>query len=248
MTSTSSISSTVISPTIVRLGVHGIFGRKRGILLFVLPTLLIGLAVLVRALVGQDDDATELTLYGLGLVVLVPLIALLATSGLLAPEIDDGSVSYLLAKPISRHTIVASKLVVAVACVLVFGALPMLVAGLVLRTDEPQVAVGFAIGSLLGGATYCAVFALLSVMTRHAVVIGLIYVLVWEGLLGGLLDGIRWLSVTRWSTEVVDNVADLSLVDDLPLAYAVIAMLAVAGVATWRTGWRLRAFNLTGDE
>jgi ABC-2 type transport system permease protein len=238
----------LVSPTIVRLGVHGVFGRRRGILLFVLPMLLVGLAVLVRALVGQDDDATELTLYGLGLIVLVPLIALLATSGLLAPEIDDGSVAYLLAKPISRHTIVASKLVVAFACVVVFAAVPMLAAGLVLRTDEPQVALGFALGSLAGGATYCTVFALLSVMTRHAVVIGLIYVLVWEGLLGGLLDGIRWLSVTRWATEVVDTVAGLSLVDDLPLAYAVVAMVAVAGAATWRTGWRLRAFNLTGDE
>jgi ABC-2 type transport system permease protein len=238
----------LVSPTIVRLGVHGVFGRRRGILLFVLPVLLLGLAVLVRALVGQDDDATELTLYGLGLIVLVPLIALLATSGLLAPEIDDGSVAYLLAKPISRHTIVASKLVVALACVVVFAAVPMLAAGLVLHTDEPQVALGFALGSLAGGATYCTVFALLSVMTRHAVVIGLIYVLVWEGLLGGLLDGIRWLSVTRWATEVVDTVAGLSLVDDLPLAYAVVAMVAVAGAATWRTGWQLRAFNLTGDE
>jgi ABC-2 type transport system permease protein len=238
----------MISATIIRLGVGSIFGRRRGILLFILPALLVGLAVLVRVLVGQDDDATELTLYGLGLVVLVPLIALLATSGVLAPEIDDGSISYLLAKPISRHTIVVSKLVVAFACVVGFGAIPMLVAGLVLRTDLPEVGIGFAIGSLAGGATYCAVFALLSVMTRHAVVIGLIYVLVWEGLLGGLLDGIRWLSVTRWSTEIVDSVAGLSLVDDLPLAYAVVALLAVAGAATWRTGWQLRAFNLTGDE
>ena len=79
--------------------------------------------------------------------------------------------------------------------------------------------------------TYCAIFALLSVMTRHAVVIGLIYLLVWEGLLGGLLDGIRWLSVTRWSTEIVDQVAGLSLVDDLPLAYAVLALVAVAVAA-----------------
>ena len=211
--------------------------------------MLIGLAVLVRALVGQDDDAAERTLYGLGLVVIVPLVALLATSGLLAPEIDDGSISYLLAKPISRHTIVASKLVVAVACVLVFGAVPMLVAGLVLRPDEPRVAVGFAVGSLVGGAAYCALFALLSVMTRHAVVIGLIYLLVWEGLLGGLLDGVRWLSVTRWSAEVVDT-------DRRPRPGRRPAagvrrgrMLAVVvGGGTWRTGWRLRAFNLTGDE
>ena len=71
--------------------------------------------------------------------MIVPLVALLATTGLLAPEIDDGSISYLLAKPISRHTIVVSKLVVAAACVLLFAAVPMLIAGLVLMADEPGV-------------------------------------------------------------------------------------------------------------
>ena len=70
---------------------------------------------------------------------MVPLVALLAISGLLASEIDDGSISYLLAKPISRYTIVVSKLVVALACVLVFAAVPMLVAGLVLLPGEPAV-------------------------------------------------------------------------------------------------------------
>jgi ABC-2 type transport system permease protein len=238
----------MISATIVRLGVRSIFGRWRGILLIVLPVVLLGLSALVRGLVGQDQDAAESTLYGLGLVVIVPLVALLATSGLLAPEIDDGSISYLLAKPISRHTIVASKLLVAVVCVLVFGSLPMLAAGLVLLTGSPSFAVGFGLASLVGGAAYCAVFALLSVMTRHAVVIGLIYLLVWEGLLGGLLDGVRWLSVTRWSAEIVDQVADLDLVDKLPLAYAVVAVVVVLGASTWLTGRRLRAFNLTGDE
>jgi ABC-2 type transport system permease protein len=122
------------------------------------------------------------------------------------------------------------------------------VAGLVLQPGSPSFAVGFGLASLVGGAAYCAIFALLSVMTRHAVVIGLIYLLVWEGLLGGLLDGVRWLSITRWSAELVDQIAGLELVDDLPLAYAVIAIVVVFAVGTWRTGWRLRGFNLTGDE
>jgi len=240
--------SSLLSPTIVRLGARSIFGRWRGVLLFVLPVVLLGLSVLVRVLVGEDSGAAEGTLYGLGLVVIVPLVALLATSGLLAPEIDDGSISYLLAKPISRYSIVASKLVVAFACVVVFGAIPMLAAGLVLLPSSPAFAVGFGVGSLVAGAAYCAIFAMLSVMTRHAVVIGLIYLLIWEGLLGGLLDGVRWLSVTRWSAEIIDQIASLDLVDDLPLAYAVIASAVVIGAGTWRTGLRLRAFNLTGDE
>jgi ABC-2 type transport system permease protein len=238
----------VISRTIVRLGVRSIFGRWRGVLLFVLPLVLLALSVLVRVLVGQDDDGARQALYGLGLVVIVPLVALLATSGLLAPEIDDGSISYLLAKPISRHTIVASKLLVALGCVLAFGAVPMLLAGLVVRTDEPSLGVGFAVGALVGGAAYCAVFALLSVMTRHAVVIGLIYLLIWEGLLGGLLDGVRWLSITRWSAALVDEIADVTLVEDLPLTYAVVAAVVAIALGTWLTGRRLQAFNLTGDE
>lgn len=238
----------IVSRTIVRLGVRSIFGRWRGVLLFVLPLILLGLSVLARALVGQDDEGARHTLYGLGLVVVVPLVALLATSGLLAPEIDDGSISYLLAKPVPRSTIVVSKLVVAVACVLAFGTLPLLLAGLVVRTSEPSLAIGFALGSVLGGTAYCALFALLSVLTRHAVVIGLVYLLVWEGLLGGLLDGVRWLSVTRWSAEVVDRVAGTSLVSGLPLTYALVAGLVAIVGGTWLTGHRLRSFNLTGDE
>ncbi|HET9860280.1 MAG TPA: ABC transporter permease subunit [Nocardioidaceae bacterium] len=238
-----------VSPTIVRLGVRSVFGRRRGILLFLLPLVLVGLAVLVRVLVGDDLEAASDTLYGLGLVVIVPLVALLATTGVLAPEIDDGSIAYLLAKPISRHTIVVSKLVVAASCVLLFAAVPMLIAGLVLALDDPQLGAGFALGSLAGGLAYCAVFALLSVMTRHAVVVGLIYMLIWEGLLGGLLDGVRWLSVTRWAGAIIDQVTDeINLVEGLGTVYAVVATVIVVVAGTWLTGRKLRAFNLTGDE
>ena len=66
------------------------------------------------------------------------------------------SISYLLAKPISRHTIVISKLVVAAACTLVFAVVPMVFAGLVLLPDEPALALGFAAGCMAGGLAYCA--------------------------------------------------------------------------------------------
>lgn len=240
--------SALVHPTVVRIGARSIFGRWRGILLFLLPLVLIGLAILVRALAGQNLDASKAVLYGLGLVVISPLVALLASSGLLAAEIDDGSISYLLAKPVSRYAIVASKLLVALTCVVAFGAIPMLIAGLVLLPGSPSVAVGFAVAALLGAIAYCAVFSWLSVMTRHAVVFGLVYLLIWEGLLGGLLSGIRWLSITRWSAEVADRIADMTLVKNLPLTYALIALVVVLVAGIWRTARRLQGFNLTGDE
>ena len=238
-----------LSRTVLRLAVRSVFGRRRGLLLFALPVVLVGLAVLVRVLVGSDPVAARDTLNALGLAVVVPLVALLGTTGVLAPEIDDGSISYLLAKPMSRHTIVASKLVVAAGCVLLFAALPMLVAGLVLMGGEPRLGSAFAVGALAGGVAYCALFALLSVMSRHAVVIGLIYLLVWEGLLGGLLDGVRWLSLTRWAGAITQQVGgDFTLVRNLGPVYAVAATAVVVVLGTWLTGQRLRAFNLTGDE
>jgi ABC-2 type transport system permease protein len=243
------MTAVTLSPTVVRLGTRSVFGHKRGILLFLLPVLLLGLAALIRGLAGQDPTIAVDVLTSLGLTVVVPLVALLATTGLLAPEIDDGSISYLLAKPISRHTIVLSKLLVAFGCVLLFAVVPMYVAALILYSDEPGLALAFAAGSLAGGAAYCALFAFLSVLTRHAVVIGLIYLLVWEGLLGGLLDGVRWLSVTRWARAITEEVSPgFDVVDDLGATYAVIATLVVLVLGTYFTGRRLRAFNLTGDE
>lgn len=242
-------SSTTVVRTVAGLGVRSVFGRRRGLLLYALPLVLVGLAVLVRALAGTGVDTTMGPLYALGLAVVVPLVALIGTTGLFAPEIDDGSIAYLLAKPVSRHLVVVSKLVVALACVLVFAALPMLIAGLVLAPAEPMLAVAYAVGSAAGGAAYCSLFALLSIRTRHAVVVGLVYLLVWEALLGGLLDGVRWLSVTRWSARIVQELSPATGLEiDLSAAYAVVACAVLLVGGAWVAGWRLRSFNLTGDE
>jgi ABC-2 type transport system permease protein len=131
----------------------------------------------------------------------------------------------------------------------VFAVVPMFIAALILLNAEPGLAVAFAVGTLAGGAAYCALFAFLSVLTRHAVVIGLLYLLVWEGLLGGLLDGVRWLSVTRWARAITEEVGGrFDVVDNLGVTYAVVATLVVLVLGTYLTGRRLRAFNLTGDE
>jgi ABC-2 type transport system permease protein len=210
---------------------------------------LFGLAVLVRLIAGEDSSAMTAVLYGVGLALTVPLVALVAGTGVLAPEIDDGSVVYLLAKPVPRPVIVLSKVVVAVGCVLAFAVLPVLATGLFLNPSVPELGLGYALGALVGGVTYAAVFVMLAAVSRHAVVFGLVYVLIWEGLLGPLLSGIRWVSITQWGAAVAATVSDdLGLSTDLAVAYALVAAAVVTVAAVWFAGQRLRSFTLTGEE
>ena len=130
---------------------------------------------------------------------MMPLLGLIAGTGAIGPEIDEGSIVYLLAKPLNRYSIVVTKLVVAIGVVVAFGVLPVLVAGVVLTGEVGQVAVAYTVGALAAGVAYGALFLLLAVITRNAVVVGLIYALIWESLVGGLVPGAQTLSVQQWA-------------------------------------------------
>jgi ABC-2 type transport system permease protein len=182
---------------------------------------------------------------------LVPLLGLLAGTGAIGPEIDDGSIVYLLSKPLSRHTIVLSKLLVATTVVTVLGALPTLVAGLVLSGTDDRLAVGFAVGALAAGVGYCALFLLLAVLTRNAVVVGLLYALIWEGLVGGLVPGAQSLSIRQWALVLTERIVSpsarqLGAVSEVGTGGLVLLGLTVVG-CTWYAGRRLRTLRLTSD-
>jgi ABC-2 type transport system permease protein len=239
-----------MNPTILRLSARAVLGRRRGVMLIILPLVLIALAVVVRKLAGEGTGPAEIVVGGLGLGLILPLVALIATSSVLSPEIDDGSIVYLLAKPISRHTVVISKLVVAFGCAVAFAVVPMLIAGLVLASSHAQLAFAYALGALAAGAAYTALFAWLSTLSRHAVVLGLVYLLLWEGLIGDLLAGVRWVSITQWAFAIVEATSggEYSASTHLGVVYAILATLVVIVGLTFLAGRRLQSFNLTGDE
>ena len=108
---------------------------------------------------------------------------------------------------------------------------------------------GLAAASAVGALAYSAFFLALSLVTRRPVLLGLVYVLIWEGLLGGLLDGIRWLSVTWWSAAITDEVTGgPALVDKMSLTYAITATVVVIIGATSLASQKLQRYNFTADE
>ena len=238
-----------MNSTIARLAFQSLVGQKRWWVLVALPLLLILLSVLVQALTDEAGSAFEaiIVVFGLGLVL--PLVALLVTTGVLGPEIDDGSIVYLLSKPISRHVIALSKLAVAVGVTIVLGAGSLLVSGLVLASDTGQ-ALAVGVGAAVAGAAYCSAFVMLSAINRHGMVTGLIYALVFEGLLASWLSGLRYLSVSAFGRRIAEGLdGSLSLVaGNLPLVYAWLASLVVIVAGAYVAGLRLSRFQLKGDE
>src|SRR3954447_26190786 len=96
----------LIHPVVVELTVRDLLGRRRLVLFALLPVVLLGLAITSRAVRGAGAQEAADILQQVGFGALLPLLALIAATGTLAPQIDDGSVVYLLAKPLSRHAII----------------------------------------------------------------------------------------------------------------------------------------------
>ncbi|NGO79278.1 ABC transporter permease [Streptomyces sp. YC504] len=241
--------SLAYDPTVARLTYRALLGRRRALILFSLPVLLIAISVAVRALTGADDQVAADVLGGFALATMVPLIGVIAGTGAIGPEIDDGSVVYLLSKPVKRPTIIFTKLIVAIGVTMAFSAIPTFIAGMILNGNGQQVAVAYTIAALVASIAYAALFLLLGTITKHAVVFGLVYALVWETLFGSLVAGARTLSVQQWALALAEKVAGSDLVkSDVGLPAAVILLAAVTGLATWYAGQKLRTLTLAGDD
>ncbi|WP_090930523.1 ABC transporter permease subunit [Nonomuraea jiangxiensis] len=228
---------------------RALLGRRRIILLLLLPLALIGLALLLRLFGEGDQRSAVLLMQNFAIGTMLPLLGLIAGTGVIAPEIDDGTIIHLMSKPISRPVIARTKFLVAASLLALFAAVPTYVSAWLLVRNEDGIAPGFALGALVAGIAYAAVFLLLGVITRHAVTIGIVYALVWESLVGNLVPGARKFSIQQWAQSIADQISGSPFLrTDVSLGFAVPAIIIVTlGAVLW-TGHRLRAFSLTGDE
>jgi ABC-2 type transport system permease protein len=225
---------------------RGLFGRRRFLLLLPLPLLLVGLAVLADGLGATPEDWVEAVVLGLGFAVVLPVMALIIGTGVLGSEIDDGTLVHILAKPVPRREIILSKLVVAVGVTALTVGVPMLATGLI--AGSTKLGLGLVAGSALGALAYSALFLALSLVTRRPVLLGLLYVLIWEGLLGNILSGSRVLSVQQYVVATADAVSGTDLLQgtvSTPVSLVMAVVFAVGG--TLLAIDRLRSFSVAGE-
>lgn len=232
---------------------RGVIGRRRVILLVLLALVPVLVALLARDRGASPVEVAASTLDLLVVRAVLPISALVLGTAVLGSELEDGTAVFLLTSPIARWRIVAAKLAVAaVATALIAGA-SALVAGIILATDSESLGlVGpVVLGVLLGSVVYGSLFLAASLVTSRALIVGLLYTLVWEGALASLFAGTRLLSVRQYVLGLVDAIAapsgrpfgeTLAATTALGLSVAVVAISLVVAVE------RLRAWEVSPTD
>lgn len=241
--------------SIVGVTVRGVLGRRRSLLIVLLATVPVIIALIVR-LSGGTSDAVGLTadlLDALIVRTILPLVALILGTAVLGSELEDGTAVFLLVKPIERWRIVAAKLAVAAGMTVGLVALVTLVTGLIVVAGRggEEIVVAFTIAVAIGGVLYSALFVALSVVTGRALILGLAYILIWEGLLAGLLEGTQVLSIRQYTLAIARLLAGgdgqaitVTLAGSVALVLSVV-VFALSFVVASR---RLASYEVSGTD
>jgi ABC-2 type transport system permease protein len=175
---------------------------RRAIVVVIAEALPAGIYLLMAGAFADQTAAIErlfvmvVTLY---FPLLVPIVTLILASAALGAERRDGTLSFIVLRPIPRSVIAAAKVIgaVVVAGVLnTVGALGLSIA-FALETGNWQLVAPLVVGGLVATVVYAAVFVPLGFFTDRAVLAGLIYVLVFENGIVFAAQGLTALSAWR---------------------------------------------------
>ena len=241
-----------MNATILRLTARQLFGQKRTGLVVLLVAIPIVFAMLYRwgNSSTEPQDWVANTLFVQVIVgALLPFVALIFGTAALGTEFEDGTAVYLLAKPIPRWEIIASKLFIAWVATSLFvivaslASAPIALAG----SGGGGMVTAFVVASVLAAFAYCALFIAMSVVTSHALIVGLLYVFIWEGVLTNLFGGLRLLSVREYTESVAHGLGGISntiLKVHLGGLEAFLLLIAISAISCylavrWLSRWQI---------
>ncbi len=128
--------------------------------------------------------------------------------------------------------------------------MPEYLAGAVATGPASELTVGLLLGALAGAVVYNALFVMLTAVfsPTRALAFGLLYVLLWEGLLASLIPGVGLLSVEHYSLAIANSIAHTSALDAHLTTGTAIGMGVVVSVVTLALAVvRMSAFSIKGD-
>ncbi len=237
--------------------VRQVLGLRRAII-FGLAALAPALVFLLTAQALVDEAALDRFLgmvVGLYFPLLVPIVALIISASALGDERRDGTLSFLVLRPIPRSVISGSKLLGAVLVASGLNALGGAALGIVygVETGSWDVVVPLVVGGIVASIVYASLFVPLGFFTDRAVLVGLAFVFIFENGVVSALSGLSSLSPWRvgmsaFSGLVPDSVAaqltDIGIVNLSGLGSTLSSTVIIAALSIAATTLVLRRRDL----
>ncbi len=191
--------------SVFRLTLHQLSGRWR----LAIMTVLAALPVLFTAMIVGSADAPfvsefeSVVLSGMLAGSIAPLIVVSIASVAFAHEIEDRTLANLTLAPIPRWQIVVPKLAAAIAVAAPFVVGSALVTSYVGFNHDMTATYAVTAAAFAGLLMYASFFVWLGLLVRHAIAVGLVYIVLWEGFFSGYVSGIRYFSVRHHAAALM---------------------------------------------
>ena len=188
----------------LRQFLHG----KRWIVVAVLFLLPAALALLIRS-TARDVPSIALEFLLIFMFIpqaILPLVALLYASGMIQDEQEEQTITYLLIRPLPKWALCLVKLLAIITMAVALTALFTIFAYLTIYvgtgsdvTDPVMRCLKAVAIHNLSVIAYCSLFGLLGLFTKRSLVVGIVYIVVIEGILANMPFGIRMFTVIYYS-------------------------------------------------
>lgn len=188
--------------------------------------------------------------------VALPVVSLIMAASALGDERRDGTLSFIVLRPIPRGAIAGAKLGGALTTAFGLAGMGALAMGILmgLRSGDWGYVVPMLVATLIACATYVGLFMPLGYLTERATLIGLAFVFIWETAIAGTIPGLATTSPWRIGfsafvdlapTEVLFHVPDFALGDLTPgIGGSLFKTALIGGVSILFTSWILRRRDL----
>jgi ABC-2 type transport system permease protein len=234
------------------LTLRGLVDRRRFWLMVLLAAVPVLIALIGRAF-GEGMRGEDI-FDPLVVSTVLPLVALVFGTAALGSEMDDGSIVYLLAKPVRRSRIVLGKGVTATGLTAVLVVPATVLTGFIAGTgrgEAGEATLAYAIAVAVGAAAYTMAFLALSAFTSRALAIGLAYILLWEGVLAGLFEGTKTFSIRQatigLAAQLQEAISGVAAPEGAASSAVVVLAVVIVG-AFALAAWRLSRFQLSGAD
>ncbi len=191
--------------SVYMLTLRQLSGRWR----LVIMTVLAVLPVIFTALVVRShstpfvEDFEIIALSTMLAGSISPLIIVAIASVAFGNEIEDSTLANLTLAPIARWQIVLPKLAASVTVAAPFILGSAFVTSWLAFNHDARATLAVTVGALAGLVMYASAFVWLGLVTRQAIGVGLLYIVLWEGFFSGYVSGIRFLSIRHYSVALM---------------------------------------------